>query len=155
MASQAQLESSLADLNARLAILQAKYEKLTNETEDYIPNQAAIQEAKALRINQIKPLLSQIDASLDSISKSTQEKLDKAEEEKRAFENLFFVKTGSWTTIRGLVFAYLSFERINPHLIFPCPIDLFEDNQNLIKWAVDTSTESYTDTKVTKEEYIA
>jgi hypothetical protein len=68
MASQALLEQLLADLKARLDILQEKYNKLTDETPDYIPNQAAILEAKALRRNEISPLLVQIDETTTQLN---------------------------------------------------------------------------------------
>jgi hypothetical protein len=68
MASQALLEQQLADLKARLIILQEKYEKLTEETPDYIPNQAAIIEARALNRDQIKPLIAQIDQTTTELN---------------------------------------------------------------------------------------
>jgi hypothetical protein len=68
MASQALLEAQLADLRARLAVLQDKYDKLTDETPDYIPNQAAIIEARALKSEQIQPLIKQIDQTTTELN---------------------------------------------------------------------------------------
>ena len=72
-------------------------------------------------------------------------------------EKLFREKKDVWSTIRGLRFHYLS-NKINydHNLISPnySITDLFDDNDDLIRWAVDTSVESYADESISKEDYI-
>jgi len=58
MASQALLDLQLADLKARLAVLQAEYDQLTENPDNM--NAFQVEQAKALRNNQIKPLKEQI-----------------------------------------------------------------------------------------------
>jgi hypothetical protein len=72
MASQALLEAQLADLRARLEAAQARSNRLSNETPDYIPSPAAIQEAQLINRNVVKPLLLEIETTETQLSELLQ-----------------------------------------------------------------------------------
>lgn len=91
--------------------------------------------------------------SLDSIYISLDD--EKAKLKNRSLSNLFRSKSNEWTTIRGIGFTYLSSESKFLYSISPnnAITDLFDDNEELIKWATEASLNSYSDETVKEEEY--